>query len=51
LKQTGNKKICGGLPVGWFVPEVDEVLPCLFSASEVCHPAFVDDTHFIEVLV
>jgi hypothetical protein len=51
VKQTGNKEICGGLPIGWLVPEIDKVLPGLIGATKVCHPAFVDHAHFVEVLV
>jgi hypothetical protein len=50
-QRTGNKKIRGGLPIGWLVPKIDEVLPGLISTTEVGHPALVDHTHFVEVLV
>lgn len=35
----------------WLKPEIDEVLPGLIGTTEICHPAFEDETDFVEVLI
>lgn len=46
-----DEEIWGGLTIGRFVAHVPEVLACTVSWSEVCHPAFIDDTDFVKDLV
>ena len=49
--RNSDKEVRRGLPVSGLVPHINEVLSRLVGRAIVCHPPFVDDANFVEMLV
>ena len=46
----GDEGVRSGLPVGWLIPHIDEVLPSKCSGTVVDHSAFVENTDLVKRL-